>query len=45
MAVAVAVKKFNKNDLPYKCTLIFSPNYLTLGGVTWARDYTIAGSI
>ena len=39
MAVAVAVKKFNKIDLSYTCTLIFSPNYLTVGRVTWAHDY------
>ena len=30
-AMAVAVKKFNKNDLSYTCTLILIPNHLTGG--------------
>ena len=29
--MAVAVKKFNKNDLSYTCTLILVPNHLTGG--------------
>ena len=37
--MAVAVKKFNKNDLSYTCTLIFIPNHLTGGRTTQARDY------
>ena len=44
MAVAVAVKKFNTNDLSYTRTLIFTPNYLTLGCVTRAHDYIPRGS-
>ena len=36
--MAVAVKKFSKNDLSYTCTLIFTPNYLTVG----SRNFSLA---
>ena len=40
-AVAVAIKKINKNDLSYTCTLILVPNHLTWGRTTQARDHSV----
>ena len=37
----MTVKKFNRNDPSDNCTTILYPNYLTLGCISQAPNYTL----